>query len=69
MKFWLTAALMAMPCCSSWAAEKTKNKTDAKSGIAWYGTWESGLAAAKRTGRPILLMSAAPHCHQVPGMW
>lgn len=37
--------------------------------IAWYGTWESGLAAAKESGRPILLVSAAPHCHQVPGMW
>ena len=38
-------------------------------GIAWFGTWESGLAEAKRTGRPILLMSAAPQCHGVPGMW
>ena len=37
--------------------------------IAWYGTWELGLAEAKRTGRPILLMSAAPRCHDVPGLW
>jgi hypothetical protein len=37
--------------------------------IAWFGTWESGLAEAERTGRPILLMSAAPQCHGVPGMW
>ena len=38
-------------------------------GIAWFGTWEGGLAEAERTGRPILLMSAAPQCHGVPGMW
>jgi hypothetical protein len=37
--------------------------------IAWYGTWKDGLAEAKRTDRPILLMSAAPQCHGVPGMW
>ena len=37
--------------------------------IAWFGTWEAGLAEAERTGRPILLMSAAPQCHGVPGMW
>ena len=38
-------------------------------GIAWFGTWAGGLAEAERTGRPILLMSAAPQCHGVPGMW
>ena len=38
-------------------------------GIAWFGSWESGLREAQRTGRPILLMSAAPQCHGVPGMW
>ena len=37
--------------------------------IAWFGTWEAGLAEAKRTQRPILLVSAAPHCHNVPGIW
>ena len=37
--------------------------------IAWFGSWEAGLAEAERTGRPILLMSAAPQCHGVPGMW
>lgn len=37
--------------------------------IAWYGTLESGLAEAKRSGRPILLVSAAPHCTGVSGIW
>jgi hypothetical protein len=37
--------------------------------IAWFGTWEAGLAEAQRTQRPIFLVSAAPHCHNVPGIW
>ena len=37
--------------------------------IAWFGTWTGGLAEAARTGRPILLVSAAPHCHGVSGIW
>ena len=37
--------------------------------IAWFGTLESGLAEAKRSGKAILLQSAAPQCHGVPGMW
>ena len=28
-----------------------------------------GLAAAKASGRPILLVSGAPHCKQIPGIW
>ena len=39
------------------------------SGIQWYATLESGLKEAKRTGRPILLVSAAPHCSGVSGTW
>ena len=38
-------------------------------GIAWFGTLKSALAEAARTGRPILLISAAPHCHNVSGLW
>lgn len=37
--------------------------------IAWHGTWEGGLAAAKKTGKPIMFLSAAPHCRGVPGTW
>ena len=37
--------------------------------IAWYSTLESGLAEAKRSQRPILLISAAPQCLGVPGTW
>jgi hypothetical protein len=38
-------------------------------GIQWFATWESGLAEANRTGKPILLVSAAPHCAGVSGIW
>ena len=37
--------------------------------IAWYGTLTEGLALAKKTNRPILLVSAAPHCHNISGVW
>ena len=37
--------------------------------IAWYGTLSSGLEVAESTGRPILLVSGAPQCHGVPGVW
>lgn len=37
--------------------------------IAWYGTLETGLQVAANSNRPILLVSGAPHCHGVPGIW
>ena len=39
------------------------------SGIVWYGILKDGLAEAKRTGKPILLITAAAQCGGVPGMW
>ena len=39
------------------------------SGIAWYGVLTDGIAEAKATGKPIMLLSAAPQCAGVPGMW
>ncbi len=38
-------------------------------GIAWYGVLTEGLAEAKRTGKPVLFITAAPQCRGVPGMW
>ena len=45
----------------------SSNKVE--TGIVWYGVLQDGLDEAKRTGKPILLMSAAPQCAGVPGMW
>ena len=39
------------------------------SGIQWFATLESGQDEANRTGKPILLVSAAPHCAGVSGIW
>ena len=44
-------------------------RSSVKGGIQWFATWESGLREAGRTGRPILLVSAAPHCAGVSGIW
>jgi hypothetical protein len=40
-----------------------------ESGIQWFATLDAGLAEAKRTGKPVLFLSAAPHCGGIPGMW
>jgi hypothetical protein len=44
-------------------------QVDAAGKIAWYSTLKQGLAVAKASGRPILLISAAPHCRGISGMW
>ena len=45
------------------------NSKKVVSGIAWYGVLKDGLAEAKRTGKPILFITAAAQCGGVPGMW
>jgi hypothetical protein len=37
--------------------------------IQYYGTWAQAKAEAARLQRPILLLSAAPQCHGVSGIW
>jgi hypothetical protein len=50
--------------------KKESPKTGAApAGIQWFATWESGLCEAQRTAKPILLVSAAPHCAGVSGIW
>ncbi len=44
-------------------------KANQTGGIQWFSTWQSAKAEAARTGRPILLVSAAPHCAGIPGIW
>jgi len=38
-------------------------------GVAWYVTWDTGLAEAKRSNRPIFFMSAAAQCTGVSGVF
>jgi hypothetical protein len=42
---------------------------DSTAGIQWFATLKSGLGVALQSGRPILLVAAAPHCAGVPGIW
>jgi hypothetical protein len=49
--------------------QQTRESKPTAGGIQWFATWESGLKEAERTGRPILLVSAAPHCAGVSGIW
>ena len=37
--------------------------------IAWWPTVEQGRAEAKRSGKPIFLISAAPQCQNISGVW
>ncbi|MEI6684824.1 MAG: hypothetical protein WCN64_01700 [Planctomycetota bacterium] len=45
------------------------SKLQKPSQIQWYASLDGGLKEAQRTGRPILLLSAAPHCAGVSGTW
>ena len=40
-----------------------------EAGVAWYTTWDAGLAEAKRSNRPIFFMSAAAQCSGVSGVF
>lgn len=42
---------------------------DSTASIQWYPTLKSGLEAAKKSGKPVLFVSAAPHCAGVSGIW
>jgi len=62
----LAGALLAAPFFSNAQASKAAAKAEK---IAWHGTWKGGLAGALRLGKPIMLVSAVPQCHSVPGVW
>lgn len=50
--------------------EKKAGSVDSKKAvIVWFSSIEAGLGEARRTGKPILLVSAAPHCAGVSGTW
>lgn len=67
LKFLALVCVMASPAVAQF--ESSEKVADAPSSIAWYGTWKVGAKAAVESGKPILLVSAAPHCHNVSGIW
>jgi hypothetical protein len=56
----LVASLLLVTAAPALAAEER---------IAWFETWKDGVAAAQATNRPILLVAAAPQCHEISGLW
>ena len=38
-------------------------------GVAWYTTWDTALAEAKRSNRPIFFMAAAATCSGISGVF
>ena len=69
LKCSLGMALLIGTANSAVAAEGDSGNTNLNPKIAWYGQLSDGLAEAKRSRRPILLVSAAPQCQNVSGMW
>ena len=63
----VAVGLLALGRSEGQTPEKDSPKSDAI--IQYYATLDRGLAEAKRTGKPILFVSAAPHCAGVSGMW
>lgn len=66
MTYTRTIALLATAVSTTTMAQDAETL---KPRIAWYGTLQGGLTEARRSGRPILLVSAAPHCSGVSGIW
>jgi hypothetical protein len=48
---------------------KSEKTSSAPTAIQWFSSLDAGLREAQRTGQPILLVSAAPHCAGVSGIW
>ncbi|MCG8649347.1 MAG: hypothetical protein MI861_05920 [Pirellulales bacterium] len=40
-----------------------------EAGIAWYTTWQTAQAEAKRSGRPIMFVAAATQCSGISGVF
>lgn len=38
-------------------------------GVVWYSTWDTALAEAKRSQRPIFFMAAAAQCDGISGVF
>jgi hypothetical protein len=60
--YFLLAAMALMMLMSQAALADTE-------GIGWIPTWKQAIAEASRSHKPILLVSAAPACGGVPGIW
>lgn len=65
-----TFFLIVLLCLPLWTAPAARAESPFLApGIAWIPTWNQGIEEARHTGKPMLVMSAAPQCHNVPGVW
>lgn len=77
IKIALLAACSALTVVATAGAAKAQApmKTQAaraepsSTAIGWIPTWDQAIAEARQTGKPILLIAAAPSCGGVPGVW
>lgn len=65
MRTMMSIALMGACLTGVYASEPGAES----GGIQWFATLKTARAEAERTGRPILLISGAPHCAGVSGIW
>lgn len=63
---WMVAAIVL---CFVGQVHAQRDSYQSEAKIAYYGKLSDGLAEAKRSGRPIFLVAAAPQCEGVPGIW
>ncbi len=67
--FAVTAMLLGLCESACWANQQPGSEPGIPEGIVWHGTLTDGLKEAKETGKPIFLISAAPNCAGVSGIW
>ncbi len=56
-------------CATARPVLAQEDQTAGREKIAWLGIWSEAKDVAAATGRPIFLLSAAPRCRDVPGIW
>jgi len=77
MKKTLTLTLAGLALSTAWLSAQGPRPDDLGAsplpmgdpGVAWYTTWETALAEAKRSNRPIFFMAAAATCNGVSGVF
>ncbi|MDQ8189505.1 hypothetical protein [Roseibacillus persicicus] len=70
-----TIALLLLACSTAFSQGPRPEQLEAspqavgEAGLVWYFTWETALAEAKRSNRPIFFMAAAATCNGIPGVF
>ena len=65
----ITFSALVSVSALAWAEQNAAPVAPGEAGIAWYSRWDTALAEAKRSNRPILFQSASAQCNGVPGVF